>query len=333
MNLLFVDDDPRVLAGLRRRLHGRRADWQLEFAPGGAEALAALDGRRFDAVVSDMRMPVVDGSRVLAEVARRQPRAARLVLSGHAEGRDGQREGSCAHRILGKPCATEALAAEIAAAVALRGQLDGAGCTLLDALWSRAPGLVDGLPAVLASLSGDGPAAADLAPARLDDEAAWRLVLGVAAAVRSDALALDATPRRVLAVLGARAVLAVLAGAAVQQAAGDDWTSRLARGVALAVAAHAAGRARSLQPDELDDVLLAALLQPLAGGDEDRAPRLAWLLASWGIPPRAVAALAPDGGRGAVGQALAAALGPAEAPSATTGLRLEVRDPSPAALK
>ncbi|MBN9520491.1 response regulator, partial [bacterium] len=64
--ILFVDDEPNVLAGFERQLRKRYA---LETAPGGAEGLAALEARGpFAVVVSDMRMPGMDGARFLARV-------------------------------------------------------------------------------------------------------------------------------------------------------------------------------------------------------------------------------------------------------------------------
>ena len=82
---LFVDDEPLVLSGLRRMLRNLRHDWDMSFANSGKEALALLDELNFAVVVSDMRMPEMDGATLLNEVAIRHPDVARLVLSGHAE--------------------------------------------------------------------------------------------------------------------------------------------------------------------------------------------------------------------------------------------------------
>ncbi|MGB7354015.1 MAG: response regulator, partial [Acidobacteriaceae bacterium] len=60
--LLFVDDDTMVLAGLRRALHDMRAEWQVAFAAGGQAALDAMEKDSFDAVITDMRMPAMDGA-------------------------------------------------------------------------------------------------------------------------------------------------------------------------------------------------------------------------------------------------------------------------------
>jgi YesN/AraC family two-component response regulator len=60
--VLFVDDEPMVLTGLKRSLHPMRAEWEMVFATGGVEALAAMDRQTFDIIVTDMRMPGMDGA-------------------------------------------------------------------------------------------------------------------------------------------------------------------------------------------------------------------------------------------------------------------------------
>ena len=60
--ILFVDDEPHVLEALRRMLHYTRQEWDMEFVLGGREALARLAVCPCDVVVSDMRMPGMDGA-------------------------------------------------------------------------------------------------------------------------------------------------------------------------------------------------------------------------------------------------------------------------------
>ena len=70
--LLFVDDEPKVLEGLRRMLRPLRDEWDMAFARGGPEALQLLGRDAFDVVVTDMRMPDMDGAELLAQVRGRQ---------------------------------------------------------------------------------------------------------------------------------------------------------------------------------------------------------------------------------------------------------------------
>jgi YesN/AraC family two-component response regulator len=82
--LLFVDDDPMVLDGLRRSLHNMRHDWEMHFVDSAAAALEIMESQPFDAVASDMRMPVKDGAQPLEEVKERYPDVVRMILSGQS---------------------------------------------------------------------------------------------------------------------------------------------------------------------------------------------------------------------------------------------------------
>lgn len=108
--VLFVDDEVRVLDGLRRGLRSQRDRWDMHFAAGGYEAIAVLQERSFDVVVSDMRMPAMDGAHLLSWVRNHRPHAARIILSGHAEPEALLRAAVVAHRFLHKPCDLERLA-------------------------------------------------------------------------------------------------------------------------------------------------------------------------------------------------------------------------------
>lgn len=81
--LLLVDDEPAVLNALRRlfRLHG----YQVRQASSGAEALALLREEPADLVISDMRMPEMDGAQFLEQVRDGWPDVARILLTGYAD--------------------------------------------------------------------------------------------------------------------------------------------------------------------------------------------------------------------------------------------------------
>lgn len=102
--LLFVDDEPAVLGGLRRQLWERRADWDMAFAPSGAEALELLEAGVADVVVSDMRMPGMDGAALLEAVRKRWPVTVRVLLTGYADQEQALRAAQAAHQFLRKPC-------------------------------------------------------------------------------------------------------------------------------------------------------------------------------------------------------------------------------------
>jgi HD-like signal output (HDOD) protein len=102
--VLFVDDDQSILDALRRLFRARRSEWSMNFALGGLEALRLVETETFDIVISDMRMPDVDGSRVLDAVRRSQPGCVRLVLSGHSTSDAALSAVGSAHQFIAKPC-------------------------------------------------------------------------------------------------------------------------------------------------------------------------------------------------------------------------------------
>lgn len=124
--VLFVDDDTNILNGLRRRLHRMRPQWQMQFASNGAEALDKVADTAFDVVVSDMRMPGMDGSALLEKVRNLRPEATRIILSGFAEDEAILRTVGPAHQYLAKPCEENLLVETIEHALELRNLLGSA---------------------------------------------------------------------------------------------------------------------------------------------------------------------------------------------------------------
>jgi HD-like signal output (HDOD) protein/ActR/RegA family two-component response regulator len=118
--ILFVDDEPRVLEGLRRLLRVYRHEWEMVFVQGGEAALSELEASPFDVVVSDMRMPGMDGLALLGRVQERFPDVLRIVLSGHTDQEAALRAVPIAHQFLSKPTDPEALKAVINRAWSLR---------------------------------------------------------------------------------------------------------------------------------------------------------------------------------------------------------------------
>jgi DNA-binding NtrC family response regulator len=111
--ILFVDDDHLLLQALRRALHGQRHQWQMQFALGAEAALAALAAQPFDVVVSDMRMPGMDGVQLLSIVGVKYPSSRRVILSGYADPDVLDRAREVAHAHLAKPCDLDVLTAAI----------------------------------------------------------------------------------------------------------------------------------------------------------------------------------------------------------------------------
>jgi HD-like signal output (HDOD) protein len=111
--VLFVDDEPRILAGLRRMLRSNRDRWDMCFAEGGEEALAVLREGPCDVIVSDYRMPGMNGAELLERVRDEYPRTARVILSGQTTEDHLVSFIALAHEFLTKPSSPEQLVASI----------------------------------------------------------------------------------------------------------------------------------------------------------------------------------------------------------------------------
>lgn len=121
--ILFVDDEPLVLQGLQRMLRSMRTEWDMVFVESGVQALARMEAEPFDVVVSDMRMPGMNGAELMRQLLERYPQVVRIILSGHA---DRELIAQClgtAHQYLSKPCDPEALKSLVARACALGGDI------------------------------------------------------------------------------------------------------------------------------------------------------------------------------------------------------------------
>ncbi|THJ24816.1 MAG: HDOD domain-containing protein [Nitrospira sp. CG24E] len=118
--LLFVDDEPNLLDGLQRSLRPMRHEWNMTFVTSGAEALKALEQAPFDVIVSDMRMPGMDGAQLLNEVQQHYPQIVRIVLSGQSDRTRIYQSIGATHQYLAKPCESEVLKTTVKRACALR---------------------------------------------------------------------------------------------------------------------------------------------------------------------------------------------------------------------
>jgi len=103
-HILFVDDEKNILHGLERSLRGQRKEWDMEFVESGQAALQSLAAQHFDALVTDMRMPGMDGAQLLEVVSKDHSELIRIILSGHSDDRMIIKSVGTAHQFLAKPC-------------------------------------------------------------------------------------------------------------------------------------------------------------------------------------------------------------------------------------
>ncbi|MEH0020295.1 MAG: response regulator [Desulfobacter sp.] len=107
--ILFVDDEPNVLKGLQRSLRPLRKTWEMRFVDSGKAALEELGERDYDVIISDMRMPEMDGAQLLQQVQKRYPMMVRIILSGHSDHELIMKSVKAAHQYLSKPCEKDTL--------------------------------------------------------------------------------------------------------------------------------------------------------------------------------------------------------------------------------
>ncbi len=102
--ILFVDDDPALLAGFQNLLYRDRKRWDMVFALGGQRGLDETRKAPFDVVVSDMQMPDVDGAMLLGVIKAESPTTVRIMLTGQVSREVIVRLLPALHQLLLKPC-------------------------------------------------------------------------------------------------------------------------------------------------------------------------------------------------------------------------------------
>ena len=102
--ILFVDDEPSMIRVLQMALRSMAGEWEMDFAANGEEALELLEVKAFDVVVSDMRMPGINGAQLLNHVLRKHPQTIRIILSGYSDLSEVVNCVGLTHQFLEKPC-------------------------------------------------------------------------------------------------------------------------------------------------------------------------------------------------------------------------------------
>jgi len=118
--VLFVDDEVFVLDGLKRMLRRMRTQWEMDFVDSGEAALQMMAQKEFDVIVSDMRMPNMNGAELLNEVKDLHPNTIRFILSGYSDKDLILKSLDSTHQYLAKPCDPETLKTRILRATSLQ---------------------------------------------------------------------------------------------------------------------------------------------------------------------------------------------------------------------
>lgn len=118
--ILFVDDESFILQGLKRMLRSLRNEMDFFFAESGEEALNILSEQQISVIVSDMRMPGMDGATLLYTVLEEYPQIIRIMLTGHADDQSILKTIPVVHQFLVKPSDPQTLKEVLTRACALQ---------------------------------------------------------------------------------------------------------------------------------------------------------------------------------------------------------------------
>lgn len=162
LRILFVDDDPRILSGIRRRVRKLKPSWQIRYAESGEEALGIAAEFLPDGVVSDLRMPGMDGAQLLGEIQHRYPGCFRVALSGHAETDLILQAAEHAHRMQSKPCGVETLVRVVDEGIQLLAKIEDAGLSSWLSGMERLPQPSETVQALISSLRQSGTGIAEI---------------------------------------------------------------------------------------------------------------------------------------------------------------------------
>jgi YesN/AraC family two-component response regulator len=107
--VLFVDDEANLLEGLKRIFRKKKDDWEMVFLDEGVKALDYLSKNTIDFLITDYKMPGMNGLELLTHVKEKYPKIKRVILSGQSEEEIFDRASVLAHKYLSKPCDAEDL--------------------------------------------------------------------------------------------------------------------------------------------------------------------------------------------------------------------------------
>jgi len=210
MNVLFVDDECQVLRGLERALDTADVDWTAYFAESGREALELMGENKIDALVTDMRMPGMDGAELLEHVARQEPNIVRVVLSGQATKDAVYRAVNPMHQYLSKPCDISKLSSTLKKSLALRDMLQSPRLAGLVGRISKLPSTPEVYERLVDELSSEDSTASSIGEIVSKDPAMTAKILQV---VNSAVFGLSRTisaPAHAVGILGAETIKALV---------------------------------------------------------------------------------------------------------------------------
>lgn len=325
--ILFVDDDPLALRGFERAAEAYEDDWEVYLARSGAEALHLLAQMPADVLITDMRMPEMDGSALLEAVSRRFPGVVRFVLSGNTEEGKMLETARLAHQFFAKPCDMAYLYQRVEAACRLRERLNSPQMVQLVTGIKKLPSLPTLYIRLMKALQSEDPTPKQIGEIIAQDVAMTAKILQLVNSAFFGLPGKITSPQRAVTILGVNTIKALVLGIQVfgeyQASAAPAffsidqlWRHSLQTGSIAKAIAASAGLEASLQDEaQLAGVLhdVGKLLQlkipaffqqvKVTGGavvlsseyeafGVSHAELGAYLLSIWGLPGGVVGAVA-----------------------------------------
>jgi len=102
--IIFVDDEINLLDGLRRMLRKKKDEWDMIFVESGKEALEKMEDINFNILVTDFKMPGMDGIELMQRVKEKYPDIRRIILTGQSKSEIFNKAKEAAHAYIPKPC-------------------------------------------------------------------------------------------------------------------------------------------------------------------------------------------------------------------------------------
>jgi HD-like signal output (HDOD) protein/CheY-like chemotaxis protein len=269
IRVLFVDDEPRVLEGLKRMLRPKRNEWQMTFVGSAQAALEALKAEPCEVVVTDMRMPGMSGAELLEVVQREYPDTIRLILSGQAETESVMKALGVSHQFLSKPCDAEILQGTIARAFTLRDLAGNQAIKTLVARIDKLPTLPATYQKLVACLKNPNASMDDVANIISMDPAMSARLLKVVNSAYFGLAKPVAEVRRAGTLLGLDRLMAlvlgqgIFTGADMPQVRGFSLEQLWAHSIATATAAHRIAIDEDLDKEQVAAAFLAGMLHDI----------------------------------------------------------------------
>ena len=107
--ILFVDDEVTLLRLMKLGMRSMANEWDMHFVESAEEALKLINLQPFDVVITDMRMPGMNGAQLLNRILHEHPKTVRIVLSGYADLSEVTNCVGLTHQFLDKPCSLDDL--------------------------------------------------------------------------------------------------------------------------------------------------------------------------------------------------------------------------------